>query len=190
MWWSFGQYYEDLTSGNVSVGQLWQAFAYATYVQIAMTGRRTLGKPGRWLYDMFQKLRGGVPFPRRMGMIEQGKATAKVDLNLQAGDIIRVKPYEEILATLDTAGGNRHMQFDAEMVPYCGKVYRVRARIDHFIDEKTGRMRQMKTPAVILDDVSCHGCYSHHRMLCPRSIHSWWREIWLERVSPESTQKP
>jgi hypothetical protein len=22
-------------------------------------------------------------------------------------------------------------------------------------------------------------------MFCPRSIHSWWREIWLERISEE-----
>lgn len=190
LWWSFGQYYEDLTSGNVSIVQLWQAFAYATYVQLAMTGRRTIGKPGRWLYDIFQKLRGGVPFPRRMGQLAPGTATARTDLNLQAGDLIRVRPYEDILTTLDTSGGNRHMQFDAEMVPYCGGTYRVRARIENFIDEKTGRMRKMKTPAVILDDVICHGCYSHHRMLCPRSIHSWWREIWLERVGPDGARKP
>jgi hypothetical protein len=40
----------------------------------------------------------------------------------------------------------------------------------------------LKTPAVILDDVFCLARYSNHRMFCPRSIFSWWREIWLERV--------
>jgi hypothetical protein len=37
---------------------------------------------------------------------------------------VRVKSYEEILATLDTAGSNRGLSFDAELVPYCGKVSR------------------------------------------------------------------
>ena len=41
----------------------------------------------------------------------------------------------------------------------------------------------MKTPAVILEGVSCKALYSGQRMFCPRSIHCWWREIWLERVS-------
>ena len=43
-------------------------------------------------------------------------------------------------------------------------------------------MSTMKTPAVILEGVWCQSRYSHCRMFCPRSIHSWWREIWLERV--------
>jgi hypothetical protein len=41
----------------------------------------------------------------------------------------------------------------------------------------------MKTPAVILEGVSCKSLYSGRRIFCPRSIHLWWREIWLERVS-------
>ena len=40
------------------------------------------------------------------------------------------------------------MYFDAELVPYCGGVYRVKARVESFLDEKTGRMSTMKTPAV------------------------------------------
>jgi hypothetical protein len=74
-------------------------------------------------------------------------------------------------------------------MPYCGKTYRVRNRVEKFIDEKTGKMKTLKTPAVILDNVYCRSRYSNERMFCPRSIFSWWREVWLERVS-ENPQSP
>jgi hypothetical protein len=67
-------------------------------------------------------------------------------------------------------------------LPFCGKVFRVRARVHKFLDERTGAPRYMKTPAVILENVWCQSCYSPHRMGRPRSIYSWWREVWLERV--------
>jgi hypothetical protein len=94
-----------------------------------------------------------------------------------------VKSYKDILATIDGAATNRGLSFDAELVPYCGKVFRVRTRIERFIDEKSGRMRKMKTPAVILDGVYCQSLYSGQRILCPRAVFLWWREIWLERIS-------
>jgi len=35
----------------------------------------------------------------------------------------------------------------------------------------------------MLENVWCQSRYSDCRMFCPRSIYSWWREAWLERVS-------
>jgi hypothetical protein len=95
---------------------------------------------------------------------------------------VRVKGHEEILSTIRSDNFHRGLYFDVEMVPYCGGVYRVNKRVDRFIDEKTGKMRSLKTPAVILENVCCTGQYSKCRMFCPRSLHSWWREEWLERV--------
>ena len=80
------------------------------------------------------------------------------------------------------------MSFDAELMPYCGGIYRVRGRVERFIDEKTGYMKRMKTPAVILEGAYCRARYSNHRMFCPRAIFSWWREIWLERI-PDNAQR-
>jgi hypothetical protein len=101
---------------------------------------------------------------------------------LQPGEFVRIKSHEEILRTLDTAGQNRGMSWDAEMVPYCGGTYQVLKRVTKFINEKTGEMQEMKNPGIILNSVICLGKYSYCRMFCPRSIYSWWREIWLERV--------
>jgi len=100
-----------------------------------------------------------------------------------------VKPYQEILATLDTRNSNRGLSFDAELVPYCGKIYRVKTRVDKFIDEKTGKMRHLRTPAVMLEGVTCKSRYCGQRMFCPRSIHSWWREIWLEKLSEAPAER-
>jgi hypothetical protein len=55
-------------------------------------------------------------------------------------------------------------------------------RVERFLDEKTGRLKSLKTPAVILQDATCGSRFSRCRMFCPRAIYGWWREIWLERV--------
>jgi hypothetical protein len=109
-------------------------------------------------------------------------------LNLQPGELVRVKSHEEILRTLDTASKNRGLQWDAELVPYCGKTYRVANRVHNVIDEKTGRMVRMKNPSILLESVVCQARYSPCRMFCPKSTYAYWREIWLERVeSPFSS---
>jgi len=182
-WWDVRQYVEDYRSGNASLGQILRGGIYAAYYYCALTYRDKIGRPSRWLYDAVQSLWGGVPFPRRKGTLPDGMAVAMADLDLQPGELVRVKPYKEILATLDRGNKNRGLFFDAEMVPYCGGTYRVKARIHNFLDEKTGRMTRLKTPAVVLENVWCQSRYSDCRMFCPRAIYSWWREIWLERVS-------
>jgi hypothetical protein len=185
-WWDIRQYIEDYISRNVTLGEIFRGLVYASYSPLCRPGRAALEPPRavfRWLYDRFQAMCGGVPFPRKRGTLPLGQSAPTSDLNLQPGQLVRVKPYQEILKTIGEASNrNRGLAFDAEMVPYCGNVYRVRTRMNKFIDEKTGRMRVLKTPALILDNVCCRSRYSNCRMYCPRSIYSWWREVWLERL--------
>src|SRR5262249_28773053 len=141
-----------------------------------------VGGPQRLLYDWFQRMRGGIPFPRRRGALRKDQPAPVLKLDLAPGDLVRVKPFKEILKTLHRNNKNRGMRFEAELVPYCGGTYRVRNKVEKFIDEKTGKICAMKTPAVILEGVICQARYSDCRMFCPRSIYSWWREIWLERL--------
>ena len=148
-----------------------------------------LARPARWVYDRFQSLWGGPFFPRHRGRLPPGQSGPVTSLNLQPGEFVRVKSYEDILHTLDTENMNRGMRFDAEEVPFCGRTYRVRNRVEKFIDERTGKVKTLKTPAVILEGVYCQGRYSSHRMFCPRSIFSWWREVWLERVYDNEQQQ-
>jgi hypothetical protein len=184
-WWDPRHYAEDYTSGNEQLGKMLKVFVYAAYTTLTRANSDRWGKPGRWLYDRIQSLRRGLPFPRYKGTIPAGALTPTHDLDLQPGEWVRVKSYKEILATLNTAGANRNMHFDAELLPYCGRTFKVRSRVERFIDEPTGRLKSMKTPAVILEGVICQCHYSPSRMGCPRSIYAWWRENWLERVQEQ-----
>ena len=113
------QYAEDYTSGNVTLGEMLRGFGYAGYYWLSEAGIG-VGPLMRWLYDRFQAMYGGIPFPRKSGVIGAGQRTPERVLNLEPGEFVRVKPYKEILATLDTTNRNRGLLFDAEMVPYCG----------------------------------------------------------------------
>jgi hypothetical protein len=190
-WWDARQYVKDYTSGNVSLGQLLSGGVYASCYYLVRPGGGRIGRVRetfRSLYDLLARLWGGVPFPRRRGTAPDGRSAPLVSLDLQPGELVRVKSYKEILETVDRENKNRGLYFDAEMVPFCGKTFRVRSRVSQFIGEDTGRMITLRTPAVILENAWCHSCYSDRRMHCPRSIYSWWREAWLVRIAdPQQT---
>jgi hypothetical protein len=181
-WYDFRQYVEDYTSGNATLGRILRGLIYICYYYGTLAYRGRSGGPARWLYDRFQRLWGGVPYPRRRGILPPGKKAPVANLNLQLGESVRVEPLEAILKTIDANYMNRGLAFDAELVPYCGGTYPVKARVSRFIDEKTGKMIFLKTPAVMLEGAYCQSCYSPNRMFCPRSIYPWWREVWLQRI--------
>ena len=182
-WWDVRQYVEDYRSGNVGLGRILAGGIYSLYYNLSQSGLG-MGRPMRWLYDKLHRLWGGPQFPRSVGPIPEGSPTPADTLNLQEGELVRVKPHREILKTLNAASRNRGLLWDAEMVPYCGGAYRVLKRVSRILDEKTGVMQDMKNPCIILDKVICQSRYSGCRMFCPRSIYPYWREIWLERLGP------
>ncbi|TIN31087.1 MAG: hypothetical protein E5Y31_04185 [Mesorhizobium sp.] len=188
-WWDARQYVEDYASGNANTKRLLVGLVYAAVFNIYRFMRRLrLGRLSvvvSWLYDKVQQIYGGVPFPRYRGSIPAGQPAPTVKLDLQPGELIRVRSYEEILKTLDTDNKNRGLYFDAEMVPYCGHTFRIRSRVTTFVNEKTGLINRLRGPAVILEKVWCNSRYSNCRMQCPRAVYPWWREIWLERVPGE-----
>jgi hypothetical protein len=182
-WWDARQYVEAYRSGNDSVKAVLQGVVYLIYYYGTLARSPRLGVASRWVYDRFQTVWGGLPYPRKPGKIAAGLTAPRLDMDLKPGELVRIKSYEQILETLDSSAFNRGLSFDAELVPYCGKTFRVRTRIERFIDEKTGKMLKPRTPAVILDGVYCQSLYSGQRIFCPRRVFLWWREIWLERVS-------
>jgi hypothetical protein len=185
-WWDARQYVDSYKTGNRTLPELARGFFYLLYYYGTLAFSDRWGRPARRLYNRIQDLSGGIPFPRMKGIIPRGQPTPRRDLGLRPGDLVRVKSYEEILATLDAGLSNRGLSFDAELVPFCGKIFRVSTCVERFVDEKTGKMRRMNTPAVILEGVICKALYSGQRMFCPRGIHLWWREIWLERASVDA----
>lgn len=180
-WWDVRQYVEDYTSGNVTFFQLFKGLTYAAFYNLSQSGIG-LGPPMRWFYDKFHWVWRGPKFPRTPGLIPDGMPTPAVSLNLQPGELVRIKPQEEILKTVTVSNRNRGMFWDAELVPYCGGTYKVLSRVNKLISEQTGKMMEMKNPCIILDSVVCQAKYSACRMFCPRAMYPYWREIWLERV--------
>jgi hypothetical protein len=180
-WWDVRQYIVDFWSGNVGLWRMFCGLVYSVYFSLQRAGIG-VGRPMRWFYDRFYPLWRGTPFPRKTGSIPQGEPTPVEILNLQPGELVRIKTHDEILKTLNTGSRNRGLYWDAEEVPYCGGTYKVLRRLERIVNEKTGKMLEMKTPCIVLDTVICQSRYSDCRMFCPRSIYSYWREIWLERV--------
>jgi hypothetical protein len=182
-WWDFGQYLEDCRSGNVSsVWQLFPRLLFRMYDNLVNLGIG-IGPGLRWLYDRFQSLWGGIPFPAGPGKIPAGSKTPSCSIDLKPGELVRVKDQQAILETVDIYRRNRGMSFSAEMTPYCGGTYRVHSRVSQIIDEKTGKMLKMKNACIILEGVICQARYNKKMIMCPRATYPYWREIWLERAN-------
>ena len=168
------------------MGRMLRGFFYMGYYNLSRSGVG-LGPVMRCFYDRFQAVFGGTPYPRRTGSVPAGQRTPTVTLDLQPGELVRVKSYPEILATLDANNRNRGLYFDAEVVPYCGGTYRVLRRVNRIVNEKTGKMLNVNS-SVILENVFCQACYSNDRLFCPRALYQFMREIWLERVSADAAE--
>jgi hypothetical protein len=157
-----GQYLREIKTRNISPGQFFRGYWYAIYAII----RRKLRRPRN--------------FPYFGGRLNK---TPTERLDLQPGELVQVKSRKEIYATLDGASKNRGLYYDVEMWRFSGGTFRVLRRVDHIVNEKNGRMIKLPGGCVILDGVYCSGERSTHRLFCQRNIFSYWREIWLRRVS-------
>ena len=167
-----GQYVEDFTSRNVGVRRMLAGFLFVAFELLA-NGRYGIGTPLRWLYDTFQRLAGGSPYPGRPGRLPRGAKTPAVTLDLRAGELVRVRSLPEILATVDVDLRNRVMGFHTEMVPFCGRTFRVLRRVEKIVHEKTGKMIRMKTGAIILENAVCEARYMNNcRRFCPRCVYA------------------
>ncbi len=101
------------------------------------------------------------------------------NLNLQPGELVLIRPSEEIFATLDEKGKYRGLFFMPEMVKFCGKKFKVYKKVERIVLESTGEMRKIMSPTVFLEGVYCDGEFHDG---CDRSCFCYWREIWLKRI--------
>ena len=110
-------------------------------------------------------------------------STPEDELNLQPGDWVKIKSKEEIIETLNERGSTKGLWFDREMLAYSGGTYRVKQRIKRFIDDRNGKMIQLKREPVTLEGVVDTGNNMMRRWFCCRQIYPYWRESWLHRVN-------
>jgi hypothetical protein len=164
------QYVQDVRSGNVGVLAALRGFLIVLFNRLQAWSTRTLPE-SLWF-------RGGARWGFLHGRVLTGR-TPPGELGLRPGELVRIRSKQAIEATLNADLQNRGMGFDPEMSRFCGRVARVRRRVDRVIDEKTGRMLTMKYPCIVLEGIVCEGAFSGN---CPRAFVAFWREIWLERV--------
>jgi len=166
MWWNDPRIYlRDLWSGNVRFAPLMKAVGLA-------------------LFNIVQKKTRGPTAPYRE--TSDRKVDKSPPLDLQPGDVVRVKPKQEIEKTL-TKSKNLGLWFDVEMHRYCGGEFRVAGRVQTMICEENGSMLTLKNPCIILEGATGTGEYHG---LCPQSDLIYWREVWLERLSKASDTVP
>ena len=209
-WWNMRQYAEDIGYGNIGLSDLVRGMMTASFNMIIRGVRRCIEsiRPRVALHAVdpaeafdegsssssirqhrsardavVSQIRAAlnnllVEYPHIRGELHKTPSTL---LNLEPGELVEIKSKTEIVETLDIRNRNRGLSFDVEMVPYCGRKYRVLRRVDKILDEKTGRMLKLPNSCIILDGVVCRGCLSRNRLFCPRSIYSYWHEVWLRR---------
>jgi hypothetical protein len=129
------------------------------------------------LFNGAQRKSGGAVAPYREPT--DRKTSPKEVLDLQPGEIVRVKTKSEIEQTLNSGSKNRGLWFDREMHRFCGGEFRVATVVRNIVDEASGKMLTMNNPCIILEGVAATGEYLG---LCPQNELIYWREAWLERV--------
>ncbi len=158
---NLSQYWRELTNGNFGrlrfIGLLTRGFIMEIARRVGLLGPLPLRGPG-------------------------SQSTTVEPLDLQPGDLVQVRFPTEIAARLDERGLNRGLSFDREMLPYCGRTFRIRDRVRRIIDDKTGRMLNIPKDCLILDGAVCSGERPLGNWFCPRQIYPFWRESWLRRV--------
>ena len=188
--WDLRQYVEDYTSGNVSLVRTGDRPSLHRRGGPSAEAGIGIGTPMRWIYDQ-------VPArDRRVVLIRCGRSACPRtcrrrgrQLDLQAGERVRVKPYDEILKTLDSQLPQSRSLFRSPR--WCRSPSantRSSAAQKQIIDERTGKMLRFKTDAIVLKDVVCDARYAICRRFCPRAIYPYWREIWLERVPQDQVE--
>lgn len=121
---------------------------------------------------------------RSRGAPEPATSSRPAPLRLRAGDRVRVKPLEEILASLDELGRHQGLPYlPWVMAQYSGRTFTVKKRIDQFFDERTRRMLRPRD-VVILEGVFCEPEPDAHLPFagCDRTCFLFWKESWLEKV--------
>src|SRR5450631_106513 len=154
-------YWRELRSGNVRL------IPFITAVALA-------------LFNGVQRKSGGAEAPYREPTDRKTSPKA-VLLDVQPGEIVRVKTKQEIEQTLNSVSKNRGLWFDREMHRFCGGEFRVAAVVRNSVDEASGKMLTFNNSCIVLEGVSATGEYLG---LCPQNELIYWREAWLERLIP------
>ena len=141
------------------------------------TGRATTG-----IEEVVE--RGRHTNQTRSDAMETSGRRPKTMNGIAVGDLVEVRPVEEILAGLDERAERDALQFMPEMLEFCGKQFVVDSIAHKTCDTVniTGLHRMENT--VHLGGLRCNG-QAHGG--CQAGCLIFWKTDWLRRVSPDGT---
>jgi hypothetical protein len=118
--------------------------------------------------------------PARITSVRRWLARRLLGHDFVVGDLVEIKSWAEIRATLDERGCLEQLPLMPEMVGMCGQRAYVFRCVHRLFDyRKTRRMRHMDG-AVLLVGTVCDG--SNHGG-CEAACHTIWKSAWLRRVA-------
>ena len=111
-------------------------------------------------------------------------------LNLQAGEKVRVRSFEEIRLTLNKDNKFQGLKFFRPMEKFCGKTLTVRKKVKKIFNERTWKMSKIRN-VVLLEGSFCDGQVGAEKAMhgCDRLCYLWWKEAWLERVIDDKDEE-
>lgn len=120
----------------------------------------------------------------RAGAVRHWLARRFMGHDLLPGDVVRIRPLPEILATLDAQGALDGMPFQPEMMKFCGTEARVFRCLDKIYDYgRTKHMRRLDG-CVLLSNLRCDGG-AHDG--CEAACYLIWKAEWLQhREAPRA----
>jgi hypothetical protein len=157
-------YWRDLTRGNVRLAPLLVVLCIR-------------------VFNGMQWRLGGSPWPVLKPL--ESDSSPGLEIGLQPGQWVRVKSKHAIESTLNRKLRNRGLEFGTDMLFCCGGSYRVAARVDRIVHERTGELLVLKTPSIVLEGANANG----GTVLTPQNEYFFWREIWLEPQPSLDEQK-
>jgi hypothetical protein len=137
---------------------------------------------GRRMKRLVARLRQTDPATAQRTQLPAEASNSRANVELTAGDWIRVRSRAEIQQMLDADGRRGGCAFLEPMARYCGQEFRVARRVEHFFDEARWRMLKCRS-VVLLEGVHCDGSGHPDTRGCDRLCYFFWRTEWLERVS-------
>jgi len=130
-------------------------------------------RPNEWRAGLLVRgLRSGL---RALGAVA-GRRPAR--LGLRPGELVEVRPLDEIVETLDDRGRRDGLPFTPEMAAWCGRRARVLRRVDKVYDWIRGTGLRRMRDTVFLEGARCDGA-AHDG--CQADCQMMWKEAWLKR---------
>jgi hypothetical protein len=151
--------------------------ALATLLALYRDSRDALAKPDLFLQLNKSRSEGALA---RLPPEQPSAKTVMARLfrwrGFSVGELVEVRSFDEIRATLDQSGSLDGLPFMPEMVPFCGRRFRVYRRVDKIYDY--GRTKDLKRlrDTFLLLGLRCTGA-DHGQ--CQASCYLLWKGAWL-----------